>query len=125
MLTELLPFSEMCLFDADIETCRSAYKVRTGFLVIHFDQNSDTSRNIGLLALKTLDANASPRIFIKLSPKKVVDYTGYTLKCPQCSLHISEVYLINLLDVVHTEMHRLLGIYIGNYPCSQVYLIRR
>jgi len=26
MLTEQLPFSEMCLFDADIETCRSIYK---------------------------------------------------------------------------------------------------
>jgi len=80
MLNEQLPFSEMCLFDADIETCRIIHKPRTGFLVIDFDQNSDTSRNVGLLALKTLDANASPTIFITLSPMKVVHYTWYTLK---------------------------------------------
>jgi hypothetical protein len=68
MLDEQLPFPEICLFDADIETCRSIYKPRTGFLVIHFDQNNDTSRNIGLLVLKTLNANASPTILLHYLP---------------------------------------------------------
>ena len=64
MHTEHLPLSEICLFDTDIETCRSIYKSRTGFLLVHFDQNSDTSRNIGLLARKLPDVNVIPRIFI-------------------------------------------------------------
>jgi len=42
MHTEHLTFSEMCLFDIEIETCRSMYKPRTGFLVIHFDHHSDS-----------------------------------------------------------------------------------
>jgi hypothetical protein len=51
-----LPFSEMCSFVTDNETCRSIYNMRTAFLVMHFDQDSDTTRNIGLLVLIRMPA---------------------------------------------------------------------